>query len=116
MSIWETMGFKSKEKKAQEAEEAKEQELGNQTEAKKRQITMLEGRIKEVQENVRMFGSAPADHSLIRGLEEQIATLRKEVAELEKPKLEIVARGSARLKLEQEQQEQSERPKLERVK
>lgn len=113
MSIWETMGFKSKEKKAQEAEEAKEQELGNQTEAKKRQITMLEGRIKEVQENVRMFGSAPADHSLIRGLEEQIATLRKEVAELEKPKLEIVARGPASSKLEQEQ---SERPKLERVK
>jgi len=113
MSFWETMGFKSKERKAREAQEAAEQRLRNQVEAKRRQIAMLEGRIKEVQENVRMFGSAPADHSLLLNLEEQIAKLREEIAELEKPKLEIAARGPAHSRLEQEQ---SEKPRLERVK
>jgi len=82
MSIWENLGFKSKEQKEQEEEEAARRELENQIEAKKRQISMLEGRIKEVQENVRIFGSAPADNSLLSDLQEQIVNLEREIAEM----------------------------------
>jgi hypothetical protein len=59
-------------------EKTKEQQV---TEKVKR-VLALEQRIREVQENVAMFGSAPADHSLLTNLHEQIETLNKEIVAL----------------------------------
>ena len=43
---------------------------------------MLEKRMEEVEENVRMFGSAPADNTLLSNLQERIDKLNKKLVAL----------------------------------
>lgn len=76
MSIWEKWGFKKGPKLTPE------QEQENQRVATAREILMLEKRMEEVEENVRMFGSAPADNTLLSNLQERIDKLNKKLVAL----------------------------------
>jgi hypothetical protein len=76
MSIWEKIGFKKGPKPTPE------QERENQRVEIVRKILMLDARIKEVEKNVRMFGSAPADNALLSNLQKSIDELNERLVAL----------------------------------
>jgi len=76
MSIWEKMGFKKGPKLTPE------QEQENQRVAIVRKILTLDAIIKEVEKNVRIFGSVPADNTLLNNLQESIDELNEKLVAL----------------------------------
>lgn len=77
MRIWKKMGLGRKELKP-----TPEQELENQRVAIVREILMLGKRTEEVEGNVKMFGSAPADNNLLSNLQEKIDKLNERLVAL----------------------------------